>query len=353
MRKILLTLDYELYGNGSGNVFKHIIEPTERILSCVEKFGARLTVFFEVIEYWRLKEEWERGNRMGYAQNPITAMEEQLRNLYRKGHDVQLHVHPQWIDAKYEDNAWSVNLDAWRLGGFHSNDGWTIERILREGKLCIEYIIHPVDKNYKCICLRAGGYNIQPSAEIVQAMKNVGLVADTSVYPGGKETGNLSCYDYTNIPIDIGYWYCTDTLEKSVAKTTNILELPIVAFPIIRLSKYLSLDRIKSLLQNRKSARDAFDAKTSVGNAKGSIVAKFSYFFKKESQTWDFCLFSKSMHHKFLQKISKQNNRDVFVLVGHPKGFVSDGSFIYLLKQIQHKYSSITVTDLLKNSFNV
>lgn len=33
MKNIILTLDYELYGNGSGNVFRHIIEPTEKILS--------------------------------------------------------------------------------------------------------------------------------------------------------------------------------------------------------------------------------------------------------------------------------------------------------------------------------
>ena len=30
MKNIILTLDYELYGNGSGNVFRHIIEPTEK-----------------------------------------------------------------------------------------------------------------------------------------------------------------------------------------------------------------------------------------------------------------------------------------------------------------------------------
>ena len=30
MKNIILTLDYELYGNGSGDVFRHIIEPSEK-----------------------------------------------------------------------------------------------------------------------------------------------------------------------------------------------------------------------------------------------------------------------------------------------------------------------------------
>lgn len=54
MKTLLFTLDYELYGNGSGDVFKHIIEPTDKILGIVEKYNAKLTIFFEVIEYWKI-----------------------------------------------------------------------------------------------------------------------------------------------------------------------------------------------------------------------------------------------------------------------------------------------------------
>ena len=99
MKTLLFTLDYELYGNGSGDVFKHIIEPTDKILGIVEKYNAKLTIFFEVIEYWKLKEEWESGNRMGYDRNPIEAMERQLKRAFEYGHDIQLHLHPQWVDA--------------------------------------------------------------------------------------------------------------------------------------------------------------------------------------------------------------------------------------------------------------
>ena len=60
MKSLIFTLDYELYGNGSGNVFTHIIEPTNKILEIADKYNAKITFFFEVVEYWKLKEEWEK-----------------------------------------------------------------------------------------------------------------------------------------------------------------------------------------------------------------------------------------------------------------------------------------------------
>ena len=335
MKSIILTLDYELYGNGTGDVFKHIIEPTEKILSIARKYNARLTFFFEVIEYWKLKEEWEKGNNMGYVDDPIKAMERQLQSAYKEGHDIQLHLHPQWIDAKYENGQWTVNLNEWRLGDYKKEGEFSLINLLSKGKASIESIIHEIDRNYRCTTLRAGGYNIQPSHEIVKAMKKAGLMIDSSIYPGGKETGSLSNYDYSNISMDLDKWETGSELEKQ--GHSQIFEYPIVAFPIIRISKYLNIERIKSLLQNKNSAKQAFEAKTSGNNNKGKFQ-KIKYFFEKEFQTWDFCLFSPKMHKKYLSLIEKQD-KDIFVLVGHPKSLVSTRGFEFLLQQTHTKFN--------------
>lgn len=345
MKSILLTLDYELYGNGSGDVFKHIIEPTEKILHIADQHKAKITIFFEVIEYWKLKEEWDKGNKMGYGNNPIEAIERQLRDAYSKGHDIQLHLHPQWIDAVWNCDHWDVNLKKWRLGGYNETGEWSLQNIFQKGKETIEDIIRPIDEKYKCLALRAGGYNIQPSEEIVKAMSQTGLIADSSIYPGGKEQGVLSRYDYSSIPKDKGYWYCSDRLEDISLTNTGIIELPIVAFPIVRLYKYLSFDRIKSLLQNKNSAKEAFVSKT--GGKKSGIAEKIKYFFQTEWQTWDYCLFSKTMHRKFLMEAKKQKDRDVFVLVGHPKSFVSGNGLEFLLQKISGDFQSLNMADFI------
>ena len=261
-----------------------------------------------------------------------------------------MHLYPQWKDAKYEHGQWLVNLKEWRLGEYSRSGEWSLTNLLKKGKKTIEKMILPIDSDYRCIALRAGGYNIQPSQNIVKAMTEAGLKIDTSIYPGGKESGMLSKYDYTTIPFDYGFWHTDNILERR--GEYNIVELPIVAFPIIRFSKYLSIERIKSLLQNRKSAKDTFAAKTN-GNKK-SQLNKFKFFLQKESQTWDFCLFSIYLHKKFTKKISKQRNRNIFVIVGHPKSFTNGTGFKYLLSKTAKKYKYSTITELYnKGYFNV
>lgn len=341
---ILLTLDYELYGNGSGDVFKHIIEPTQKILQICNTFNAKITIFFEVIEYWKLKEEWEKGNDMGYINNPIASMEKQLQEAYLNGHDIQLHLHPQWVDAEWAHGAWVVNNEEWRLGGYRKNSSTEIYNLIKKGKETIEQIIKIVDPNYICSTLRAGGYNIQPSNEIVNAMKLLGMKADSSILPGAIEQGNLSRYDFSKIPNDKGFWECDDELEGE--GNNGIVEIPIVTFPIVRWKKYLSWERILSIKQNKKSAINTFSAKTQ-GEKKG-FLTKCSFFFQKEYQTWDFCLFSKSLHKYYISKISNQSQRHLFTIVGHPKSFINGKELTFLLNKLSKDYQFITVTEHLK-----
>lgn len=344
MKSLILTLDYELYGNGSGNIYTHIIEPTERILSLAAQYNAKITFFVEVVEFWRIEEEWLKGNTMGYEHNPIEDIRKQLQKAHLQGHDIQLHIHPQWSDAEYTDGAWKVNLGDWRLGGYGKEGRYSLLNLLKEGKKTLEEWITPINKEYKCTALRAGGYNIQPSQEIVKAMKEVGLKIDSSIYPGGKETGTLSNYDYSNIAKEKEFWQAGNELEKE--GENGIYELPIVAFPIPRWKKFASIERIKSLLKNRKSAKDSFEAKTSSGDGKkSSKLDKIKYFFEQEWQTWDYCLFSSSLHNEFLKEIEKLHCRKVFTLVGHPKGYMGGSGFKHILNKTKDKYSFITISD--------
>lgn len=345
MKKILLTLDYELFGDGSGDVFKHIVEPTNVILEVAERYGAKITAFFEVVEYLHLKQEWESGNHMGYDRNPVEAMEKQVLDMIGRGHDVQLHLHPQWVDAKWEDGRWIVDLENWRLGDFNSPTT-TLKQLISNGKQTLEEIIHPQYPDYECYALRAGGYNAQPSQEIVKIMRELGMRCDSSIVPGAREQGSLSVYDYSNTPLDLGKWNVADMLEVPASERTDISEFPVVSFPVLRLLKYLSLTRIKSIFANRKSAQASFSAKTSSGGESGGILRKLSFFFKKEYQTWDYCLFPCWLHRYFLHKISKQKSRDTFVVIGHPKSLVSTKSLEFLLKKTNDKMKSVTLTDL-------
>ncbi|EKB51331.1 hypothetical protein [Cecembia lonarensis] len=343
---LILTFDYELFGNGSGDIFKHVILPTDKILSICDTYGIKTTIFFEVVEYWSLKEEWDKGNDMGYSKNPIEAMESQLQTAFRNGHDIQLHFHPQWLGAKFINDKWDLNLKNWRLSDFSETDGLDQFGLIKKGVETLQDIIKPLNPDYKPSIIRAGGYNIMPSFKIAQAMLENGIIVDSSVYPGGVENGEYSKYDYSEVPNDLDYWFTNE--ENVTQRTTSgtILEIPIFALPITRWKKYNKV-RIKSILVNKKSALESIQAKTS----KTSLVEKVKYWFQKESITWDFCLFDIKAHKHFIKYIDHhlKGKRKTFVLVGHPKNFTDEVEFEKFIKLSLKNFGFLTLDGYSKS----
>ena len=344
---LILTLDYELFGDGSGNIFDHIIIPTYKILKICKKFGIKITLFFEVVEYWAIKKEWECGNKMGYNMNPIDAIETQICESYSLGHDIQLHFHPQWLGATYNQDKWALNFDNWRLGDFKPVGMFNTLHLFQEGKKTLKKIIQHVDSAYSPDIIRAGGYNITPSKEIIGAMKKVGFKADSSVYPGGYETGEFSKYNYRKVSLKKDYWNTNnDDLTQDSHRKDEILEIPIFSILQPRWKKY-SKERLKSIFRNKKSAVRIIKGKTT----KKSLMEKALFFFQKEALIWDFCLFSPTMHNLFFKYIEThlKRHRETFVLVGHPKNFTTEKTFQYLIKKaISKNYNFLTLNEYVK-----
>lgn len=44
------SLDYEIFGNGSGDMMRDVIQPTNRLLDICDRHNAKMTIMFEVGE---------------------------------------------------------------------------------------------------------------------------------------------------------------------------------------------------------------------------------------------------------------------------------------------------------------
>ncbi len=102
----ILTFDYEMFGSGKGSIQKHLIEPTNKIISLLKKRGVKATFFVEQLEIDAII-----ALRNNYAEDSqeyedSLAVERQILYLAEQGHDIQLHLHPQWFNAKYIDKHW-------------------------------------------------------------------------------------------------------------------------------------------------------------------------------------------------------------------------------------------------------
>ena len=88
---LILTNDYEVMGNGSGDVESILIDKTSEMLDTLKKWNYKHTIFFDVVEYWRFREAEDSG-LFGKNYNAASLIENQIRYAAMDGHDVQLHA---------------------------------------------------------------------------------------------------------------------------------------------------------------------------------------------------------------------------------------------------------------------
>jgi hypothetical protein len=153
-----------------------------------------------------------------------------LRKAIFNGHDVQLHLHPQWLGAEYKNNEWKLDFDKWAL---HSLPKQDIHKIIAKGKEYLEEILKPADKNYVCRAFRAGNYCITPGEKIIPALKESGIEADSSVTKGMHSEG---FYDFREAPSNL-FPYITS--GNSVNQRGNFDD-GIIEFPIFSACLYNS-----------------------------------------------------------------------------------------------------------------
>ena len=60
MYKVLFTSDYEIHGSGMGSPKDLVVDPTARMLTQLDQFGAKLTIMADVGEILKFKEYAER-----------------------------------------------------------------------------------------------------------------------------------------------------------------------------------------------------------------------------------------------------------------------------------------------------
>ena len=104
-RQIVLSVDYEIFGNGTGDVRQHVTEPAAHMARTLEKFNAPLTVFVEMEEQTAFEvNAAELQRHLGY--DPGELIRNQIKELSRRGHDFQLHLHPEWHRCAWADGRW-------------------------------------------------------------------------------------------------------------------------------------------------------------------------------------------------------------------------------------------------------
>ena len=336
---LIFTLDYEIHGNGSGEFENWAYFPTAQMLNVFDAYGAKLTIMAEMCHYWAMKRYKDL-----FARN-IFLFESQLKNAIERGHDVQFHFHPQWIDAKFENGSW--HLDFSRK---------TIERLcnnyneayfyLKKGKTELQDLLTPANPDYQCICFRAGFLQMQPSENMIKALTDAGFLSDSSVSKGMKVDDNLRSVEYSSAYSKYRPWKTSNFEICQNDEAGKIFE-----FPLLSDSTGL-IDRIinkANKLKNGKNINDIISGFMAI-YGKGMMPAynagSFSDKLKsKLIKRWfyaDFCQNDHSDLTKYIKMVISDCNKNndynylPLVMIGHSKDFFFANNLSLFLKSCQN-----------------
>lgn len=212
--------DWELSGNGSGDVRSMQVEPMRELVRIYDRHGIRGSFNVEVTQQIEFRRAQDKHPELRDAAD---AWEQAVIDTKKAGHDIQLHIHPQWKNAVYDNGRWSLTSD-WSILNYTRDDA---REMLHAGRDYLEGLLKRVDEGYRCRSFRSGSWCIAPSDFMLDLLVEMGIDFDMSIVGGVTyDTKNIQL-DYSNCDEDFLPYYPVMTDARRVSKTTE----PIVCIP--------------------------------------------------------------------------------------------------------------------------
>lgn len=223
-RLVAITVDYETWQpippGRQIDWRQDIFLPTNRLLEVCRDADVRLTIMAEVGEYFWLKEN-----------DPTVAaiMREQWQTAMASGHDVQMHLHPNWLPGSGAIRLGSEWNWDWTKASANDYPGDLVQ-LIEQCKIELESILRPANPNYRVQCYRAGAYRVQPFHRLYGALRDNGILCDSSVYAGGvsAERG----YDFSLAYSEHQPYFANayDPQLKAPPAESAVVELPVFTY---------------------------------------------------------------------------------------------------------------------------
>jgi hypothetical protein len=253
--------DWELSGDGSGDPHELQFAPMRRLVEIYNAQGIRGSFNAEVLQQLTFRQfQDEHPELKGLADE----WDDSIRETFRQGHDVQLHIHPQWSSADYEDGKWKLNGD-WSILSYSAEQA---RALIAQGKEYLENLLQPIDPDYATVSFRSGSWCIAPSSFLLSLLADFGIVFDMSIVGGVRYQTRRIELDYSKCEEDFLPYYPVMTDARRVSdKVEPIVCLPTNHFYGSRRSTLQHhVGKLSEKLKHRTSSGD--DSKASARSVK-------------------------------------------------------------------------------------
>lgn len=327
-----ITLDYEIFGDGSGDVYREQIIPTNHLMNICEQYGAKLTVYFEYGQYLAYEKYSKFDPRLKVMNR---AIEEQLKDLVRKGHDVQFHLHPTWLEATFsQEKGFALKKEMYDITSLQYE---RMVDVLSQGKSFLESLLKPVNPGYKCFAFRAGAWSAQDSRKLISALLEAGYKVDSTVAKGAHLKSDYGTFDF-RVTSNKPYWFVDNNICLESESNTTILELPI-------LTQSTKLAPLYYLSKKRKFVNSIVTRfySTKVTDQGANILTKLKKMLSRDFVLADFNFMpSKTLFAIVKDQIKKTDSHNwnfPITLIGHSKTSYQNDDLHLLFRMLEAEYS--------------
>lgn len=332
MRKIriVLSFDHELTLGGATSYSRNLFDPTDQLLKLAQEAEVPIVLFTDVLCAIRFKEWDQKGFFEPYR--------DQIERSVRGNHDVQLHLHPHWVDSKYENGRF-IPAKTFAFSDFRDRDyPDNIPGIIKRGVDFLNELCCGVYKEYRCVAYRAGGYNLAPeTASILSSLYDNAIRIDSSIFKDFYFKSDISEVDHRGMPTKAN-WYIPITGPINQQASSGIYEIPIASRPrtlIRNIPFLLKSERFTSRNRRRQGGSGGL-AGPAIHSVKNSIPKRIGgLIFPRSawSLNFDSYLYSVRDLTKIMDYHIKRHHEDeeiIFSTISHPKN-MGEYSF-YLMR---------------------
>ena len=220
MKKFLILIedDFEIKGNGLGNVADLQYLPALALLNIAKKYNAKITFMVDVAHQLTLR----ANSTHPEIRVQSTLWDETVLLLKESGHDVQLHLHPQWIDARYK-NGYFYLSDNWNLGRY---DSAIQHKLIIDSVEYLTSLLRKKFPEYKVCAFKAGSWGVQPSANLQTILEDLGIHIILGVRDGLKILNQG--IDFTNLEENhLPYYPEIEDITKVSENVRNLIVIPL------------------------------------------------------------------------------------------------------------------------------
>jgi hypothetical protein len=211
MIECVFTIDYEIYGNGQGSLRELVYEPAQKLMAVFEEWNVCFVNFVEVAELQKIE--------AGGTDEASADVRRQIREMFERGFEIALHLHPQWCKASFQGGTWLLDYSEYNLCNLPRR------RIAEIVEGAVAYLRSVVGvEDYTPISFRAGNWLLQPSACAAAVLAENGIRIDSSVFKGGLQHGYG--LDYRPARRNDYFWNFRDDVNAEDSRGT-LLEIPI------------------------------------------------------------------------------------------------------------------------------